>query len=145
MPNCNHPTCQGECRREKKQKKVYHLKRTPIKKNKSYRIPKKSAKRKQQDKIYAPASRKLRQERPFCELKIPGVCTNWSQGAHHPDGRIGDNYTNVERLMSACNACNSWVEAHPKEAQEMGLKTSKFKKDAGTKTQDGKTMETGDN
>ena len=28
---CNHPTCHNECRREKKPKKVYQLKRTPIK------------------------------------------------------------------------------------------------------------------
>ena len=28
---CNHPTCHGACRRPKKQKKIYQLKRSPIK------------------------------------------------------------------------------------------------------------------
>jgi hypothetical protein len=46
--NCNHATCQGEtCRREKKPKKVYQLKRTPLKKRPT---PIKKGKPKKKDK-----------------------------------------------------------------------------------------------
>ncbi len=105
---------------------IYHSKKT------GYKIPKKSAKQKEKDKIYLPASRKFREERPFCELKIEGVCTNFTQGVHHPHGKA-----TIELYLKAvvgedadgfacCNACNSWCETNSKEAAELGFKTPDY-------------------
>lgn len=123
--SCNHPTCGQICRRTKAPKKVYKLRRrVPVKKV--------SDKRKEINKIYAPASRKRREANPFCLIKIPGVCTNWTQGIHHPSGKV-----TTDLLLSAvvgnhidgvpcCNACNGWIESNSKKAKEMGLKVPDY-------------------
>lgn len=61
-----------------------------------------------------------------CELHTP-ECTGTAQGLHHMKKR-GINLLNKKYLKRACNACNGYVERHPKYAIEKGLSISKFSK-----------------
>ena len=103
---CRHPTCaNGICRRVKKK-----TPRQPIKKV--------AKNRPKIDREYAALSKKIRAERPWCEIRSP-VCTGKAQGLHHTKGQ-GIYLLDETTLLSACNACNGWVEAHPEEARKIG-------------------------
>lgn len=71
---------------------------------------------------------RMKIERPFCEMRVPGICTGKTQTAHHPYGRIGDHLLNEDELIPSCYACNSWEVSHSKEAKEMGISFSRLAK-----------------
>ncbi len=123
---CGHLRCGATCRFGKKEKKVYRLKRTRIKK-KFYRIPKVSAKRKIENEEYF-ASREsfLKQGGGRCELSVPGVCTKLATEVHHPAGRCGKNFLDLENCMRSCRSCNGWVERNDSESRKMGLKRTRL-------------------
>lgn len=79
-------------------------------------IAKESARRKKERPIYTKNKSKALEERPYCELKIPGVCTGKAQGMQHKKGRTGKLYLDLNYLGTSCNACNGWCVSHPKEA-----------------------------
>lgn len=106
---CKHPCCpdEGPCRKAKKER----IKRVSSKTAPKYRE-------------YAKRAKEARLLRPYCEMRTP-VCTNLTQGIHHPAGRVGDKLLDDPLWMAACNACNDWVEANHEQAVAMGLKISK--------------------
>lgn len=109
--------------KKKPEKKVYRLKRTPLKKSKTYRIPKVAEKRKVQNKEYSENRVPfLAEGGGLCELKVPGVCTTKATCIHHVAGREGKKFLDQGNWKRSCHACNSWVEANDSAAREMGLK-----------------------
>lgn len=88
-------------------------------------LPKKSAKRMKEDKVYFAERDLFLLQRKKCELKTPD-CTGRATCVHHSAGRIGDKYLNKTYWMASCQPCNSWVEVNDKEARARGLKLSKF-------------------
>lgn len=110
---CKHPTCEGECRRPKKEKKRYV-------------IPKVSKKRAIVNRLYDVKARQYRKENPYCKIKSP-VCTKITEGVHHMKGKATHQLLMDERYWEpACNACNSYVEAFSTWAYENGHKISKY-------------------
>lgn len=83
-------------------------------------IPRESKKRKKERPIYTRNKNKALEERPYCELKIPGVCTGLAQGMQHKKGRTGELYLDLTHQATSCNACNGWCVEHPIEAVELG-------------------------
>lgn len=108
---CKHPTCGNVCRREKKQKKIYHL-------------PKKSTTRKSEDKIYHELRPAFLKAHPVCEIKSP-ECTGVTTCVHHTRGR-GIYLLAQNTWMGSCRRCNNYVEDHDAWAREKGFKKSKF-------------------
>ena len=90
-------------------------------------IPKKSEKRKVDEKEYKKIVKELLSESDLCELNVDGVCIRKAQGLHHMKKRTGKNYLDRKFLKRACNPCNLFCETHPKEAMQLGLVISKFK------------------
>lgn len=117
--NCNHPTCYNSpvCRRPKKPKKIY-------------RLPKMSAKRKKESRVYKKIVVEMARKDDECELKIPGVCTGIMNGLDHTQKRSPKNFLDKKNLKRACNACNVYKETSEgqKWAKENGHHISRFKK-----------------
>ena len=125
MATCKHPTCGSTCRRALKQKKIYQLKRTPIKRSQK-RIAKESKTRAAINRLYEITSRIYRSDHPQCEINSP-VCTFFTQGVHHLKGKATDELLLDQQFwMPACNACNGYVEDHSAWAYANGKKLSKF-------------------
>lgn len=80
-------------------------------------IAKVSKKRAPQNRLDRKQNKKIRAERPLCEMKLEG-CTKYTQGVQHTEGRIGANLTDVSKKIAACNNCNLRAETHPLEALE---------------------------
>jgi hypothetical protein len=117
--NCKHPTCNGEfCRRPKKEKKIYVLKRTPLKKKPS-KIKAASEKR-----ILALAQYKAQRivflkEHLICGADLDG-CRKKATEVHHKIGR-GIHLNDTEHWLAICRNCHTWITEHSKEAIELGL------------------------
>jgi hypothetical protein len=127
IKECKHPTCGETCRREKKPKKVYVLKRTPLVK-KPYKINRRSEKRAEQEKEYSKERIRFLKDHPVCEFNES--CQRESTDVHHTEGRIGDLLTDFSKCKALCRGHHVWVELHPVEAKEMGLSKSRLSKDA---------------
>jgi hypothetical protein len=111
--NCNHPTCNGICRRPQKEKKQYH-------------IPKVAKNRIIVDRLYNAAAKIYREKHKFCRINSP-VCTKATEGVHHLKGKATTELLlNQLYWMPACNACNGYVEDHSAWAFSNGYKLSKF-------------------
>lgn len=123
---CGHLRCGETCRFGPKEKKIYRLKRTPIKKKKGYRMPKISEKRKAQNAVYKPVSEEMRKNFPMCAIKSP-VCTKFTEGVHHTEGRVGSDFLDESKMIPSCNACNRFVEDNSKWAKENGFKKPNYK------------------
>jgi hypothetical protein len=113
--NCNHPTCQGQCRRKKADKPA----RQPI--------ARRSKKRAKQERQYLKARELYLKAHPDCQamLEVAG-CSKVATTIHHPGGRIGDDLTDPLNMIGACMECHTWIETHPKEAKAMGLSISRL-------------------
>lgn len=90
-------------------------------------IPKKSAKRKEEDKEYKKIVKELLAENPNCQIKETG-CTTKASGLHHQKKRTPSTLLDKRYLIRACNNCNLWAELNPMEAIKKGHSHSKFKK-----------------
>lgn len=129
MSECTWPTC----RRESLEGKVFcydHFRvygREPIVKEAPKAIPKKSARRKEEDKVL----KKLFKERTAisdrCELNIKKVCTRKAQGFDHTQKTSPANRLDTKNLKLACNACNLAKELRPHESEQAGISKSRFK------------------
>jgi hypothetical protein len=117
--NCKHPTCNGEfCRRPKKEKKVYVLKRLPLKK-KPYKIKSASEKRKIGLAQYKILRDVYMKDHPICEAGLDG-CRKKATDIHHQKGR-GANLNEVAHWIAVCRPCHNWITEHSAEAIELGL------------------------
>lgn len=102
-------------KKESAEKKVYRLKKSPVKKI--------SSKREAENEIYFQNREVfLKTGNGLCELKVPGVCTTKATCIHHVAGREGKKFLDQGGWKRSCHACNSWVEANDSAAREMGLK-----------------------
>ncbi|MDF2189322.1 HNH endonuclease signature motif containing protein [Paraflavitalea sp. CAU 1676] len=120
--NCNHATCQGECRRAKKEMPV----RTPIRRA--------SKKRAKQERQYTGLRKRFLQANPDCQANVCG-CSGKAEHIHHMAGRIGDDLTDVDNFLAVCPECHHWIETHPVEAKALCLSISRLqvtKKDRTT-------------
>lgn len=97
-------------------------------KEKPYKIPKVSVKRKPLNRELAKIVARIKKERPECEMKVPGVCTGKTVTAHHPKGKIGELLLDESQLIASCSPCNLWEVSHPKEAKAMGISKSRLNK-----------------
>jgi len=94
-----------------KVKKVYVLKRTPLKKKK-YVIPKRSKKREAEDVVYRRESKKFLALPENKKCFIEG-CDNKATTIEHSAGR-GINYLNISTWRPCCAFHNPELENNPK-------------------------------
>lgn len=90
-------------------------------------IKKVSDKRKEENKTYKKQVKSAVKKDPRCKIKSP-VCTGKAQGLHHLQKRSPKNLTNPKNQVSACNACNLYIEENPIWARNNGFTISRFKK-----------------
>lgn len=106
----------------KEKKKVYVLKRTPLKK-KVYKIPKMSEKRSVESKAYSTLRLVYLENHPECEINKEGICQHTATTIHHSySGKDRDaHYLDIKTWFSACMDCHTWVHKFPREAREQGF------------------------
>lgn len=90
-------------------------------------IPKRSDKRKEEQKEYVKIVKEMLKANPNCEIKVEG-CKVKATGLHHKVKRSPKTWLKKENLMRACDSCNLWVELHPIEAMAKGFTISKHAK-----------------
>ena len=89
-------------------------------------IAKESEKRKKEKVVYTAQVKAIIAENPNCRINSPD-CTGKAQGANHKQKRSPANYTKIDNLEGACNACNLYCETHPVWAEANGHQISRFK------------------
>lgn len=88
---------------------------------KRYAIPKKSAKRKTEEKQYSKARQVvLRLCNGRCEARIFGVCTGEAVDVHHKAKR-GKYYLAINYMMGVCRSCHNYIHDNPGKARELKL------------------------
>lgn len=90
------------------------------KKNKKAISPR-SAKMKEKDKIYSKEAKKFKQENPFCQANIQGICQRATSDVHHIEGRVGDLYLDKTKWAALCRMCHVYITEHPDFAREIGM------------------------
>mgnify|MGYP001545745318 CR=1 FL=1 len=110
MKECNHPTCLEVCRRQKKVKKKYVLKRTQPN-PKHCKINPVSARRKKESKIYKKERILFLSSHLTCEINSP-ICTYEATVIHHKKGREGSLYLDTRYWAASCWNCNGYVEVN---------------------------------
>ena len=116
MPSleCKHPTCSGaHCRRPKKEKKRYVLKRGGP-------IQKVAPKRKEAVKQYSEDRKRFLKERPLCEARLV-CCRKKATDVHHMAGRQNKKLNDIDDWLPVCRPCHNWITDNSKEAIEMRL------------------------
>lgn len=111
--NCNHKTCEGECRRPK-QKKL----RKPVRK-----VSKKRAKENRKYSVL----RKQFLEDKMCEAGLEG-CTEVADQVHHMSGRVGKNFLDTSTWLGVCPSCHKQIEERPAMAKQLNLSKSRLTK-----------------
>lgn len=99
----------------------------PIKKNKEYKIPPKSKKLGQAERIYHVLRKDYLKDHPVCECGRNN-CKRKATDIHHKKGR-GEYLNDVRYLLAVSRVCHQWIETHPKEAKELGLSISRHTPD----------------
>jgi hypothetical protein len=89
-------------------------------------IPKESAERKEQNKVYKKVKKELNLEQPSCQIMIKDVCEGTPVHPQHIKGRTGKNFTDKESMINSCNPCNRWIMEHPALAKELGFEKSRL-------------------
>jgi hypothetical protein len=92
------------------------------------RISPRSPKRIKQDLLYSQKRKVYLSSNPMCKAHLPTICTQTATDIHHMAGRIGELYLDETYWVALCRACHSYVEAHPKEARDMGLSVLRLNK-----------------
>ena len=85
-----------------------------------------SEKREKKQREYRKLVSEILKEDNRCKVNAPG-CLLTASGLHHKQKRTIKNLTDKNNLIPACNNCQTWIEEHPKEAEQKGLSISKFK------------------
>lgn len=118
MKNCNHPTCEGACRKVREKKPRKPLKRT-------VRIAPRSKKMVRAMEIYN------RRRKAF--LKANPVCAVTGQPAtevHHKAGRIGPLLLDESLWLPVSRWAHRMIEENPEWAKENGYSVSRLNKRA---------------
>lgn len=107
---------------EPKKKKVYVLKRTPLKK-KPYKIPPVSKKRIADNKAYSTLRAVFLESHPICQIKHEGICLHTATTVHHSySGKDrAKYYLDIKTWFSACMECHTWIHNFPRQAREQGF------------------------
>lgn len=79
-----------------------------------------SSKRSAQEIAYNKRIRVWKQEHPYCEIAIFGVCTHKTQDVHHKGGRENDLLLAESDWLATCRACHEWCHTHNAEARVLG-------------------------
>lgn len=109
--NCSYPVWgKGFCRN-------HQYMRTDNKKPKKPKF--RSAKEQDRLNNYYPIREEYLQTYPNCEFP---ECGNYSTDIHHMMGREGDLLFNTKYFAALCRMHHRYVEDHPKEALELGLR-----------------------
>ncbi len=98
----------------------------PAVKKEAKPIPKVSAKRKEENKVYKKQVKEAIKKDNRCKVKSP-ACTGKAQGLHHLQKRSPGNLTKEENQLPACNACNLYIEENSEWAKNNGFTVSRFK------------------
>jgi hypothetical protein len=94
-------------------------------------IKKVSAKREQINRhLYRPKVKAFLKQNPVCNIRAPDVCTKIAKCVNHTKGKDSIKDLLDESFWEpSCFACNNWIEANHKWAQERGHKKRKHSKD----------------
>lgn len=118
-------------RREERRPKPKPHKPLPPPKNPLARstkpIAKRSIKLKRGEALHAKIKRTYLMEHSICECNI-NDCQRAAVDVHHKKGRVGSLLNDVRFFLPVSRECHTWIETHPKEAAELGLSISRFKK-----------------
>lgn len=113
-------------------KKTYSLKKTPLKKNHDYKIPRQSIKSKVENKKYVEIAKAFKAMYPLCQAKIEGVCTVVTKDVHHKKGRIGKDESisrliNQDYFLAVCRECHQYIENNVSFSLKKGFTVSRNK------------------
>lgn len=110
---CQTPSCDnytegntdycGSCNHAKRK-----AERNALKDKKVYRLPKATAKRKEENKAYTPLRKKYLEDHPKCEIKLIG-CTGKATQIHHCSTSHKD-FLNIKTWKSGCSNCHNTIE-----------------------------------
>jgi hypothetical protein len=89
-------------------------------------INKVSDKRKELNKELAKVVKRIKSERPYCEIRAEG-CSHKTECVHHKAGRIGTKLLDESYMVASCSNCNLWCETNDAEARDRGFKLSQHK------------------
>lgn len=111
--------------KKEKEKKVYRLKRTPLKKDPTYRMPKQSKRRKKEALIYS------KERIKFLAGKTCFIdgCNKPADTIEHTMGRTGDLYLDQKYWQPCCWSHNTELEKNT----ELSRKYQKSKLHGGKK------------
>jgi len=90
------------------------------------KIKKETKKRAKLNRQYRKEVKKAAEESNLCEVNSP-ECTGIMEGMNHIQKRSAKNLLVKKNLTRSCNACNGYIERHPKWAKDNGHFISKFK------------------
>jgi hypothetical protein len=93
-----------------------------LKPKKVYRIPKRSDKKIEDDKVYSKLRKEYLIENPICQIRLQ-CCTFTATEIHHTESR-GIRINKVESFLSSCPECHRFLhdKLSAKEARDKGLK-----------------------
>lgn len=114
---CN--THYWESKRQPIKQNQTKIKRSPIKKETKYVIPKVSPSQAKRNAQYNKQRGPYLLANPYCVIRANG-CTYKADQVHHGAGRIGNNLLDENTWRSACDNCHKIVEANPDWAKEHG-------------------------
>jgi len=85
-----------------------------------------SDKKKQKDIEYSKLRKLYLESHPFCEAKLPGICTAEATDIHHlySGKNRSKYYLQVDTYKAVCRNCHNYIHDHLsiEDAIEMGLK-----------------------
>lgn len=89
-------------------------------------IDKVSEKKKKLDQQYSKVRKQYLTAQPFCEAKIPDVCTKVATDIHHQIGKASEeDYLNPDYFLSVCRGCHTVIETNPAFAKQQGFSLSR--------------------
>ena len=100
-----------------KEQSTYHVEREKKEAKKRKPIPKKSAKRVDEEKVYRKERDRYLKSFQMCEVK---GCPSFALDIHHKKGRIGSLLTDSNYFMGVCRSCHKVIEENPVWAKEKG-------------------------
>ena len=97
-----------------------HESKNSLKPTASNPIRSHSPKRESQETRYNKRAKEWKQEHPYCEIVIPGICTHHTHDVHHMKGRESDLLLNERYWKATCRTCHNWVTVNSAEAISLG-------------------------
>lgn len=104
------------------QRKTFAKKKKPVSEAVKARRLAKKEKDAEEKAIYHEKRAAILKKNPYCAFPN---CKKRATDCHHKGGREGDRMLDDDLFVGLCHPHHMWIEDHPKEAFEMGLKTSR--------------------